>query len=88
MSTGRFVPRTCEPPAPPQALPPQRRTSEATRIPKPAIRGAFRRARGAWRITMSTRRIGKRTRAQRTLLPLFEIGAYNVIGFCLAHGLA
>jgi hypothetical protein len=37
---------------------------------------------------MSTRRIGKRNRAQRTLLPLFEIGAYNVIGFCLAHGLS
>jgi hypothetical protein len=37
---------------------------------------------------MTSKRIGKRTRTQRALLPLFEIGAYNVIGFCLAHGLS
>jgi hypothetical protein len=87
MSTGRFVPRTCEPPAPPQALPLQRRTSEATRIPKPAI---------PRRLSVRTRRMEshmtckheRRARARRTLPPVYELAALSVFGFCLAHGLS
>ena len=37
---------------------------------------------------MSVKRIEKRARARRGLLPLYELGAYNVLGFCLAHGLS
>jgi hypothetical protein len=37
---------------------------------------------------MTVRKIGKRARARRSLLPLYELGAYNVLGFCLAHGLS
>ena len=37
---------------------------------------------------MPVKRIGKRARARRTLPPLYELAAYNVLGFCLAHGLS
>jgi len=32
--------------------------------------------------------IRKRTHARRAELPLYELGAYNVLGFCLAHGIS
>jgi hypothetical protein len=37
---------------------------------------------------MSAKRIGKRARARRALPPVYELAAYNVLGFCLAHGLS
>lgn len=37
---------------------------------------------------MAVRKIGKRARARRSLLPLYELGAYNVLAFCLAHGIS
>ena len=35
-----------------------------------------------------TKQIRKRARARRALPPVYELGAYSVYGFCLAHGLS
>jgi hypothetical protein len=35
-----------------------------------------------------TKQIRKCVRACRTLPPAYELGAYSVYGFCLAHGLS
>ena len=35
-----------------------------------------------------TKQIRKRVRARRALPPVYELGAYSVYGFCLAHGLS
>jgi hypothetical protein len=35
-----------------------------------------------------TREIKRRARARRALPPVYELGAYSVYGFCLAHGLS
>jgi hypothetical protein len=35
-----------------------------------------------------TKQIRKRARARRALPPVYELGAYGVYGFCLAHGLS
>ena len=35
-----------------------------------------------------TKQNRKRARARRALPPVYELGAYSVYGFCLAHGLS
>ena len=35
-----------------------------------------------------TKQIRKRVRARRALPPVYELGAYSVYGFCVAHGLS
>ena len=37
---------------------------------------------------MTTKKIARRSRARQALQPVYELGAYNVLGFCLAHGLS
>lgn len=35
-----------------------------------------------------TKRINKRARARRPLPPVYELAAFSVYGFCVAHGLS
>jgi hypothetical protein len=35
-----------------------------------------------------TKRINKRARARRRLPPVYELAAFSVYGFCVAHGLS
>jgi hypothetical protein len=39
-------------------------------------------------ILMPTRKIAKRPGARRALPPVYELGAFSVFGFCVAHGLS